>query len=95
MPAYIITEIEVTDPVVYEEYRHGAAGTIERFGGRYLVRGGRAELLEGDDPPRRMIVLEFASAERAKAWWSSQEYAGPKETRQRSARTRMILVDGA
>jgi len=94
MSAYVFVEIEVTDPVLYEEYRRVAQTTIAAYGGRYIVRGGAAEGLEGGWDPKRIVMLEFESVERAKAWWASEEYAEPKTMRQRSARSRMIVVAG-
>jgi uncharacterized protein (DUF1330 family) len=95
MSAYIILDIEVTDPVTYDEYKKLAAPTVADYGGRYLVRGGAAESLEGDWQPRRIVVLEFASVERARQWLDSPEYAGPRAMRHRAAHTRAILVEGA
>jgi len=92
--AYLIVEVEVQDPETYASYRAQVAPTLEPYGGRFLVRGGEARTLEGDWQPARLVVLEFDSRERALAWWSSPEYAGPKVLRQRSARTRMVCVDG-
>ena len=94
MAGYIIVEIDVTDPAVYEEYRHAAGATVLAHGGKYLVRGGAAETLEGDWRPKRIVVLEFESVERARAWWSCEEYREPKKLRQKSAVTKMILVEG-
>jgi len=94
MTGYIIVEIDVTDPSVYEEYRQAAGATVVAHGGKYLVRGGAAEALEGDWQPKRIVVLEFASVERARAWWSCEEYREPKKLRQKSAVTNMILVEG-
>jgi uncharacterized protein (DUF1330 family) len=94
MAAFVIAEIEVTDPDGYEEYRRAVPATIERYGGKYLARGGAVEVLEGDRQPGRIVVLEFESAERARAWWSSQEYSGPKRIRQKTSTARLILVDG-
>lgn len=94
MTAYLIVEIEITDPTEYAEYVERVPPTIAAFGGRYRVRGGQAELLEGDDPPKRMVVLEFPSAERARAWLESPEYRPARDIRHRAARTRMVLVEG-
>ena len=94
MPAYIIVEIDVTDPVGYEEYKKGAAATVEQYGGKYIVRGGACETVEGDWNPKRIVVLEFANRERAKAWLDSPEYIEPRKLRHRTAKTRMILVEG-
>jgi uncharacterized protein (DUF1330 family) len=94
MSAYIIVEIEVHEPVRYETYKQMADKTIRAYGGRYLVRGGKSENLEGSWLPRRMVVVEFPSVEKAKAWWASEDYAPAKEIRQATARTQMILVEG-
>lgn len=94
MSAYVIAEIEVKDPVAYEEYRKSAGPTLASYGGRFVVRGGAAELLEGDREPKRIVVLEFPNVARAKEWWASEEYAGPKAIRQRSAESRLIVVAG-
>jgi uncharacterized protein (DUF1330 family) len=94
MPAYIIVEIDVTDPVGYEEYKQQAGATVEQYGGKYLVRGGATETLEGDWQPKRIVILEFDSTERARAWLNSEEYREPRKMRQRTAKTKMILVEG-
>jgi uncharacterized protein (DUF1330 family) len=94
MAAYIIVDLEITDPVNYDEYKKVAGATVERYGGKYLVRGGACETLEGNWQPKRIVVLEFPSAERAKAWLNSSEYAEPRKMRHRTAKTRMIMVDG-
>ena len=94
MAAYVVVEIEVTDPVRYEDYKRMAETSIAEFGGRYVVRGGPVETLEGDWHPARFVMLEFANAERAKEWWASELYRPGKELRQATARSRMILVRG-
>jgi len=94
MSAYIIVNIEVTDPVPYAEYIQKAPPTIAQYNGRYLARGGPAEKLEGGYEPRRVVVLEFDTFENAKAWWDSEEYRALRDLRQRSATADMILVDG-
>lgn len=94
MSAYVIVEIDVTDPEGYEEYKAPAAATVEASGGRYLVRGGKTEVLEGDWQPKRLVVLEFDSVEQAKAWWHSEEYAPLKDIRHRTTNSRMIVVEG-
>jgi uncharacterized protein (DUF1330 family) len=94
MPAYIVVNVDVTDRERYPEYIDLAPPTIAKFGGRYLARAGRTEKLEGDYELHRYVVLEFPTYERAKEWWSSAEYAGPKALRQSASRTDMILVDG-
>ena len=94
MSAYVIVEIEVRDPATYEEYKRLAPPSIAQYGGRYLVRGGKAVTLEGDWQPKRIVVLEFDSLEQATKWWSSPEYAQAKRLRQACAETRMVAVEG-
>jgi len=94
MPAYIIVEIEITDSVGYEEYKKQAAATVEQYRGKYIVRGGVCETLEGDWKPKRIVILQFDNMERAKAWLNSPEYVEPRKQRHRTASTRMILVEG-
>ena len=94
MPAYLIVNVEITDPEKYEEYRKVASPTVDAFGGKYLARGGTSEALEGDWTPNRLIVIEFESIDRAKEWWSSETYRTPKQMRQASANAQMIVVEG-
>jgi uncharacterized protein (DUF1330 family) len=94
MPAYVVVELEVTDPVTYEEYKRVAPPSIAQYGGKYLIRGGQCDTLEGEWSPKRFVVLEFESAEQAKKWWASPEYAEAKALRQRSAKTEMFVVPG-
>lgn len=74
MPAYLIADIDVHDPAAFEAYRKVVPATIAAYGGRYLVRGGKTEVLEGSWQPHRLIVLEFPSMERAQEWYNSVEY---------------------
>lgn len=94
MPAYVVVEIVIHDPVAYERYKLLAPPSIAAYGGRYVVRGGATELLEGRRHPARFVILEFPSAERARAWWASPEYAAAKALRQASATTEMLLAEG-
>jgi uncharacterized protein (DUF1330 family) len=94
MPAYVIVEIDILDPAGYEQYKKLAGATVEKYGGKYLVRGGKTEVLEGDWKPKRIVVLQFESAQRAKDWLNSDEYREPRKMRHRTARTNMILVEG-
>jgi uncharacterized protein (DUF1330 family) len=94
MAGYIIVEIDVTDPDLYETYRQMAGATVLSHGGKYLVRGGAVETLEGDWQPKRIVVLEFESVAQARAWWDCEEYREPKKLRQKSAVTKMILLEG-
>lgn len=94
MPAYVIVDITVRDRETYERYKALAAPAVSRYGGRYLVRGGLTETLEGDWCPGRFVILEFPSAQLGRAWWESPEYAPAKAIRQSCADTEMLLVEG-
>jgi uncharacterized protein (DUF1330 family) len=94
MCAYVIVEIDIVDPPGYEEYKQLASATVEKYGGKYVVRGGAAETLEGDWNPKRIVVLKFDSIQRAKEWLNCDEYREPRKMRHRTARTRMIVVEG-
>lgn len=93
--AYIIADIHITDPAAYEDYKRQTPASIAQYGGRFVVRGGHAENLEGDWRPERIVVLEFPSVEQAKKWWACAEYAPVKAIRQRAATSRLIVVQGA
>jgi len=94
MSALIIVDIEVTDPVRYEDYKRLASTSITAHGGRYLVRGGTSEVLDGEWSPRRLVVLQFDSVERAKGWRMSAEYAEAKKVREGCARVNMVVAEG-
>ena len=94
MPAYVIVDITVNDPKAYDEYRRLAPPSITAYGGRYIVRGGETTTLEGDWRPTRLVVLEFPDSARARAWWSSPEYAPAKKLRLQCADADMVVVDG-
>lgn len=94
MSAYVIVEVNITDPATYEEYKRLVPPSIDKYGGRFIVRGGAAELLEGETAPARIVVLEFEDVARAKAWWASEEYAHPKALRQSASTARLIVVEG-
>lgn len=94
MAAYIVVQIEIEDPALYEQYRAVAPASIDAHGGRYLVRGGAVEQLEGTWSPRRLVILEFPTADIARGWWASTAYGPAKVIRQACARTEMILVEG-
>jgi uncharacterized protein (DUF1330 family) len=94
MPAYVILDISVADSVRYEEYKRLAPPVIAAFGGKYLARGGRVEVLEGGWAPGRIVVLEFPSVQQAKAWLESPEYREARALRQMAATTRAIVVQG-
>jgi uncharacterized protein (DUF1330 family) len=95
MAAYVIGEIDVTDPAGYDEYRKHVLATIERHGGRFLVRGGAVEALEGGWAPKRLVVLEFPTLAKAREWYRSPEYAPLIKLRQKASRGKLIAVEGA
>lgn len=94
MTAYVIVDIEVTDPEGYKDYVKIAPATVQLYGGRYIARGGANETLEGDWRANRMVILEFPSTEQAKTWLNSPEYAPARALRHKYARTNMVLVEG-
>lgn len=94
MKAYIIVDVTITDPSKYEDYKKLTPGSLVPFDGKFVVRGGTTETLEGDWQPGRIVVVEFPSLEKAKAWWSSEGYAPAKAIRQAASNTKMILVEG-
>src|SRR5438128_6094176 len=90
MPAYFIVDNEVTDQAGFEEYRKQVPGTVEKYGGKFLVRGGQVQTLEGDWKPRRIVVTEFPSIEQARRWYDSEEYRALKALRLRTARGSVV-----
>ncbi|KAA9040694.1 DUF1330 domain-containing protein [Ginsengibacter hankyongi] len=94
MAAYVIVEIKINDTEKYEEYKKLTPASIAAYDGKFIVRGGATETLEGDWQPGRVVVLEFPDAGSARQWWNSSEYAIAKTIRQSAADTKMILVEG-
>jgi uncharacterized protein (DUF1330 family) len=94
MAAYVIGEIEVTDPATYEDYRKQVLAVVTKYGGRFIARGGKTETLEGGPSARRVVVLEFPSLEQAQKWYRSAEYAPLIALRQSASRGRIIVVEG-
>ena len=94
MTAYVIVEIVVKNPEGYKEYKKLAPPPIAAYGGKYIARGGRAENLEGDWQPNRIVILEFESVEKAKNWLDSEEYREAKALRHEHAKSKMIVVEG-
>ena len=94
MPAYLIVQVEVTDPAQYEDYKKMVPPTLESFGGKFVVRGAACEKLEGSWQPKRLVMIQFPSVDAAKNWWGSSEYRDAKALRQRTAKTEMIVVEG-
>jgi uncharacterized protein (DUF1330 family) len=95
MAAYVFGEIEVENPALYEEYRKQVLAVVTKYGGRFLVRGGKIEPLEGGWSPKRFVALEFPSMEQALKWYRSEEYAPLIRLRQMASRGKLIAVDGA
>ncbi|MBI5933513.1 MAG: DUF1330 domain-containing protein [Chloroflexi bacterium] len=94
MSAYVIVDVEVTDPEGYKDYIQAAPPTIAIYGGRYIARGGATETLEGEWQAKRLVILEFPTAEQARAWLNSPEYAPARALRHKYAKTNMVLVEG-
>jgi uncharacterized protein (DUF1330 family) len=95
MSAYVIVEVSIHDHTDYEEYKKLTPAAIAAYDGKFVVRGGKTTTLEGDWKPERIVVLEFPSAARANEWWHSDIYTKAKIIRQRAAKTKMIIVEGA
>lgn len=95
MTAYVIVDIDVNDPVGYEEYKKLAPAAVALYGGKYVARGGRTEVLEGDWAPSRLVILQFESIEQAKKWLNSAEYSEARAMRHRTARSNMVVIEGA
>jgi uncharacterized protein (DUF1330 family) len=94
MPAYLISDATMRDREAFQTYRARAADSIAKYGGRYLVRGGEIEPLEGSWSPRMIIIVEFESVEQARAWYRSAEYAFALEVRDAALSRNLVLVDG-
>lgn len=94
MPAYVIVDVNITDPMRYEDYKKLTPGIVGAYGGKFIVRGGTTEVLEGDWKPGRVVVLEFPDMEKAKAWYHSPEYTEAKKIRFEASSGKMILVEG-
>jgi uncharacterized protein (DUF1330 family) len=94
MPAYVLVDMTVTDPDRYEDYKRLAGPSVERHGGRYLVRGGDSEVLEGAWQPARVVVLEFPDVEAARRWYASKDYREARAVRAGAASGNFVLVPG-
>jgi uncharacterized protein (DUF1330 family) len=92
--AYIVVEIQVTDPETMKQYSPKAAALIESLGGRFVVRGGKVEVLEGEPPAGRVTIVQFPSMERAQQFWNSPAYREIAPIRHKAAKTRSFLVEG-
>jgi uncharacterized protein (DUF1330 family) len=94
MTAYLIADLEVTDPVGYEEYKKRVPAVIAAHGGRYLARGGASDVLEGTWRPKRTAIIEFPSLASMKAFWDSPEYQPLRAMRERSAKSNLVVIEG-
>ena len=94
MAGYVLIDSEVTDEALFAEFRGRVAATIEAYGGKYLVRGGATEVIEGEWMPDRIVVVEFDNVEQARAWLNSPQYTEIKEIRTKSANASVIIVEG-
>jgi uncharacterized protein (DUF1330 family) len=95
MAAYIIADVEITDLEEYQRYAKQVPPTLEQYGGKFLVRGGQPETVEGGWNAKRIVIIEFPSIEQAKAWYGSAEYSSIAGIRHHSAVSRIVLVQGA
>ncbi|MHB8856419.1 MAG: DUF1330 domain-containing protein [Bellilinea sp.] len=94
MPAYVLVDISITDPMQYEEVKKLTPPIVAQYGGRYLARGGHTESLHGNWQPKRLVLLQFDSLEQATAWESSPEYTAVKQLRDHCAQVSMLLLEG-
>ena len=94
MSAYVIVQVDVKDQTRYEDYKKMVPPSLEKFGGRFLVRGGKTHTLEGGWAPKRFVMVEFPSVEQAKAWWDSPEYRAARDLRWATAQSQMIIAEG-
>ena len=94
MTAYVISEVEPRDAALFVQYRALAGATIERYGGRYIVRGGAAELVEGGPQVKTLVIVEFPSMARAREWYGSPEYAEALKVRAGALERRLVFVEG-
>jgi len=94
MPAYIVGDVTVTDPDRYKDYTVHTEDTLRPFGGRFIARGGPSEVLEGDWRPGRLVVIEFPSAQAARDWYASDDYAAILPIRHEASTGSLVLVEG-
>ena len=94
MPAYVVVNVRVKDPVRYEDYKKMAPASIAQYGGHYIARGGAVHVMEGDWKPERLVLLEFPSVERAREWWGCAEYADAKALRNATSDTQLVITEG-
>ena len=94
MPAYVLAEVRITNPEGYKAYTAHVPATLAKYGGKFLVRGGDAHVLEGEWPQVRRVLIEFPSVDAARRWWDSPEYEKPKAMRRANSEGRLLLLEG-
>jgi uncharacterized protein (DUF1330 family) len=94
MPAYLISQIDVHDPVGYEEYRKLVGASLAKYGGKFIARGGKIDVLEGDWSPKRVVICEFENLARARQWYESPEYKPAMDIRKKTSKANIIVVEG-
>lgn len=94
MAAYLISEIEIHNPQGYEEYRRLVQPTLDKYGGKFIARGGKIDVLEGNWNPKRIVICEFESLAKARQWYDSPEYRIAKDIRQKNSKANIIVVEG-
>ena len=94
MAAYVIADVNVTNPELFKKYSEQVPATVEQYGGKYLIRGGEVEKAEGDWGPTRVVVIEFENMSMLQKWYSCHEYSGPLRIRQQSADTNVLFLEG-
>jgi uncharacterized protein (DUF1330 family) len=92
-PGYVVAEVDVTDPATFQKYAEKTPGTMAPFNGHYIIRGGKTNSIEGE-PPKRFVVIEFESMEKAQAWEDSPAYDAIKPIRHSSAKSRVFIAEG-
>jgi len=94
LPGYVVAEVDVTDPATFQKYAEKTPGTVAASNGHYIIRGGKSISIEGE-PPKRFVVIQFDSVEKAKAWEDSPAYEAIKPIRHSSAKSRVFIIEGA
>ena len=94
MSAYVVVQVDITDPVRYADYKELVPASLEKYGGKFLVRGGKTHTMEGGWAPKRFVIVEFPSVEQARAWWDSPEYRAARDLRWATSDSQLIIAEG-
>ena len=94
MSAYVVVQVDIKDPVRYADYKEMVPASLEKYGGKFLVRGGKTHTMEGGWAPKRFVLVEFPTVEQAKAWWDSPEYRAARDLRWATAVSQLIIAEG-